>query len=170
MEDPNYELCEGTEILQGDLIEKIQISKSSRKPAIYDLIILTNSCDIVNKDPPIILVAPYIEISEFQKKHKKFTNTHLKLTRKGQMFSYRLLPPCEIEDYDTETFIVDFGNIMAISLDSIQQHISDLDKRLRLRPPLREYISQAYAISIMRVSLPEEIPIKHAPAPHGRAD
>ena len=42
-------------------------------------------------------------------------------------------------------------------------NMSTIQKRIRIRSPLREYISQAYAISIMRVALPEEIPIERTP-------
>ncbi|MBA7639281.1 hypothetical protein ES703_46939 [subsurface metagenome] len=175
--DINYELCEGAEILQGDLIEKYPIltipdisensndERESESTEIgQNIIILTQSCDIVNDPPSHILVSLYnytsvlLEQYETQKRLDDF----IKELKKDRYYQLKYLPPCEIEGYIRKAMIVDFSKIEKVSLDSIKKHVSTIPKRIRLRSPLREYISQTYAISIMRVALQEEIPIKHA--------
>jgi len=140
--DINYELCEGAEILQGDLIEK------------YPILTIPDISENSNDERE----SESLEQYETQKRLDDF----IKELKKDRYYQLKYLPPCEIEGYIRKAMIVDFSKIEKVSLDSIKKHVSTIPKRIRLRSPLREYISQTYAISIMRVALQEEIPIKHA--------
>jgi len=154
LDDENYELYEGEEILQGDLIENFPVVKPPNKLETHNLVILTQSCDIVNKKTSNILVAPYDEISSYPKDAKGY----IVEVRKGRRFLQKYLPPCKLEGHSKEALIVNFDEIWTVLLDEITSHVSS-NERIRMRSPLREFISQAYAISIMRVSTLEEIPI-----------
>jgi hypothetical protein len=53
--------------------------------------------------------------------------------------------------------IVDFGRVFSLPMEYVQRHAENQGSRLRLRPPYREHLSQAFARFFMRVGLPQNI-------------
>ena len=78
--------------------------------------------------------------------------------RRGNLPGYHLLNKCELDDFITGYRVVDFRNIYSISLDFIKDFNKMKCQRLRLLPPYREHLSQAFARFFMRVGLPVDIP------------
>jgi hypothetical protein len=72
--------------------------------------------------------------------------------------AYHLLNKHEglFEDY----LIVDFKNVYGIHRTTLEEIIKNMDKRIRLLPPYREHLSQAFARYFMRVGLPQDIAIE----------
>lgn len=54
--------------------------------------------------------------------------------------------------------IVDFHNVYGVPLEFARRFADGKGKRLRLLPPYREHLSQAFARFFMRVGLPTDIP------------
>ena len=78
--------------------------------------------------------------------------------RKGRHQGYHVLNQCEIEDHRLDFAIVDMRRAFSLSVDLVRQHAQSLGPRLRLLPPYREHLSQAFARFFMRVGLPTDIP------------
>ena len=57
-----------------------------------------------------------------------------------------------------ELRVVDFRRVYSLPLTFVCQVAARTGQRLRLLPPYREHLSQAFARDFMRVGLPQDIP------------
>jgi len=64
---------------------------------------------------------------------------------------------CELEGFEADFQVVDFRNVYGVPLDFLVDLSRRREKRLRLLPPYREHLSQAFARFFMRVGLPVDI-------------
>lgn len=176
MEYSWYTICNRIdELLQGDFIPEcpILIPPSSIKTGdvpeidiqLIDSIILSQSCDLANNNIEIVLVCAYYPLKTFidllppdQSSSKKAITKTIENLRKGYLPGYHLLNKCEghLEDYQ----VVDFHNVYGIQIDSLKNICNELDNRIRLLPPYREHLSQAFARYFMRVGLPQDLIIE----------
>jgi len=88
--------------------------------------------------------------------------------RKGEIIGYHMLNKCELDGLSErcnlsrfvgEYLIVDFRNTVSFPLNLLIEGAKKRkESRMRLLPPYREHLSQAYARFIMRVGLPKDIP------------
>jgi hypothetical protein len=58
----------------------------------------------------------------------------------------------------SEIRVVDFRRVSALPLTFLRTRVLTQQRRLRLLPPYREQLSQAFARFFMRVGLPVDIP------------
>lgn len=132
---------------------------------LMDVIILSQSCDLVNKEIINILVCPYSKATDYlktipieQTKTDKSRRKILDNIRKGYLNAYHLLNKQDgiFDDY----LVVDFKNVYSIHRLSLSETIERLENRIRLLPPYREHLSQAFARYFMRVGLPQDIYIE----------
>jgi len=93
-----------------------------------------------------------------QSSSKKAINKTIENLRKGYLPGYHLLNKYDahLNDYQ----VVDFRNVYGIQIDSLKAICKDLEKRIRLLPPYREHLSQAFARYFMRVGLPQDVIIE----------
>jgi hypothetical protein len=149
------ELPEGQSQLDAEIIE-------------YDTIIMSQSCDISFKKIDLALLCPLTTLTEMAKKDKYKSLGDREKLRKGEVIGYHMLNKCEIDDFSEkcnlpsfvgEYLIVDFRNTVSFPLSLLIDGAKRRkESRLRLLPPYREHLSQAYARFIMRVGLPRDIP------------
>jgi hypothetical protein len=130
-----------------------------------DAVVLTQSCDLVNKNIENILVCRYFSLSDFfaelqkeQTLNAKRRKSILDNMRKGHLFSYHLLN--KHEDVFDDYLVVDFKNVYGIHRSTLNELTKQLKTRIRLLPPYREHLSQAFARYFMRVGLPQDITIE----------
>lgn len=162
-------------IEQGDLIIDcpIVIPPSSCKIGdeveidikLINSIILSQSCDLVNNKIDIVLVCPYYSLETFlenlptDQKSRKNKVKHIDNLRKGYLPGYHLLN--KSEDLDISDYlVVDFRNVYGIQIQNLKEIASNINSRIRLLPPYREHLSQAFARYFMRVGLPQDIVIE----------
>jgi hypothetical protein len=128
------------------------------------MIIMSQSCDIQNNKIDNVLVCPILTFGALGKYANSGDRNKLK---KGEIISYHLLNKCELDELPDcglsylvgEFLVVDFRNAYSIPLNFlIEGTKTRCEKRLRLLPPYKEHLSQAFARFIMRVGLPDEIP------------
>lgn len=176
MDFPWYKTCSNGDnsLEQGDfiwqcpiLIPPFQINEGDT-PDIevqkIDSIILSQSCDLVNHKIEIVLVCPFYPLTHWiqsvaleknSKERKKIVDN----LRKGYFPAYHILNKQEgggiLEDYQ----VVDFRNVYGINFQLLQNIIEHTGTRIRLLPPYREHLSQAFARYFMRVGLPQDIVI-----------
>ena len=146
------------ETIDLEIIPEVVVNK-------MDAIILTQSCDLVNKNIDNILVCRYFSLSEFfneiqteQSLNAKRKKSVLDNLRKGHLVSYHLLNKQEgiFDDY----LVVDFKNVYGIHRSTLSKIIKNSGTRVRLLPPYREHLSQAFARYFMCVGLPQDIAIE----------
>ncbi len=73
------------------------------------------------------------------------------------MPAFHLLAPSEIEELAREVDVVDFRALFTLPYDFVQQRAAQR-LHLRLLPPYREHLSQAFARYFLRVGLPVNLP------------
>lgn len=106
----------------------------------------------------LVLVCPLWSLEEFGKANGYFKSTDGKeQLRRGNIPGYHLVAPCEIQDWKREIRVVDFRTVFALPFEFLKKFVAESPKRLRLLPPYREHLSQAFARFFMRVGLPAEI-------------
>ena len=169
---PWYDIVDTTEfVLQGDFLLSCPVFVPSGSTQLkegetfpieiieYDVIVMSQSCDLVQKKIDLVLVCPIWLLTEMEKQNDFFKKPEGKETlRQGNMPGYHLLNKCEIEGAKRDYMVVDFRHSYSLPFTLINDISGKLGKRLRLLPPYREHLSQAYARFFMRVGLPIDIP------------
>jgi len=126
-----------------------------------DVIILSQSCDLENDKISLVVVSPYLPISEFSKslsaqgKNQKEIKRIIKDIKRGFNFGYHIIE--KENDLLKECQVVDFKNVYSVDLNLLRDYCDGIENRLRLLPPYREHLAQSFARFFMRVGLPQNI-------------
>ena len=125
----------------------------------YNVIIMSQSCDLENKKLNLVLVCPFWPLGEFKKMNSYFNSergfTDLK---RGNSSGYHLLNKIPFEgDFPDDYIVVDFRSVYGVPFEYLTQLARDTKNRVRLLPPYKEHLSQAFARFFMRVGLPVAI-------------
>ncbi|HOP60577.1 MAG TPA: hypothetical protein PKZ60_04105 [Candidatus Saccharicenans sp.] len=170
MEDyPWYEIVEGRELYQGDILTSCPLilpplaiedgTKVDVDVIEYDVIVMSQSCDLIQNKLELVLVCPIWALSKFEDKNPAYKNPKMKESlRKGMLSGFHLLNKCELDGFKKEYLVVDFRSVFSVSFGFLSTLAEQRGKRLRLLPPYREHLSQAFARFFMRVGLPVDIP------------
>ena len=86
------------------------------------------------------------------------TNDDWEKARKGQLLGFHVLNKCDLEGFKRDFSVVDFRRVHSLPLGFLRNISGALGERIRLLPPYREHLSQAFARFFMRVGLPVDIP------------
>ncbi len=162
---PWYALVDNLgEVRQGDLVRSchvivptadIHIGPGQKGEAReYDIVVMSQSCDIEQNKIELVLVCPFYPLSDAEHPLLKSDGGKDKL-REGNLPGYHLLNKCEISNFETDYLVVDFRNVFGVPLDYLTKKQGS---KIRLLPPYREHLSQAFARFFMRVGLPVDIP------------
>ncbi|RLI67282.1 hypothetical protein DRO91_10195 [Candidatus Heimdallarchaeota archaeon] len=169
-EYPWYEEIDSKEdLLQGDFIdacpiiippEQLQEGKVSVEVCEYDVVVMSQSCDLAQKKIDLVLVCPVWLLNEFEKQNDYFKSKKGKEElRRGNNPGYHLLNKCSIKEHGKDYQVVDFRNVFSVPYAFLEAFAKKNRKtRVRLLPPYREHLSQAFARFFMRVGLPADIP------------
>ncbi|HKI47277.1 MAG TPA: hypothetical protein VKA08_18245 [Balneolales bacterium] len=120
----------------------------------------------MNHKIDIVLVCPYSSLSQFieslpeSQQSSKARRKKIDDLRKGHLAGYHLLnKDVDIDDLN-DYQVVHFKNVYGIQYDSLSNIVMQQAKRIRLLPPYREHLSQAFARYFMRVGLPQNIEVE----------
>ncbi len=167
---PWYCLVEGDELEQGDMLEgcpvclppsdlTINSLEARFKLTQRNVIVMSQSCDLVKDREKIkeVLLCLVWDRSEHKKGHLS-TDKGMEEARRGQLPAHHVLNECKLPETEREIRIVDFRYIYTLPLDFCREFAAKAENRIRLLPPYREHLSQAFARFFMRVGLPTDIP------------
>lgn len=125
----------------------------------FDLIILTQSCDLEQGKADLVAMSPIYSLSEFAANNPKFGQKNLKNElRKGRIEGLHLVTSPTEPENNEKALIVDFRQIYSLPLAYLINHANNSDPRWRLKSPYLEHFSQTFARFFMRVGLPSGIP------------
>jgi hypothetical protein len=125
----------------------------------YDVLILSQSCDLVQGKLETVLVCPHWPLSVLEQRESYFRSSRGKEDiRRGNSPGFHMLAACELAGFVSPVRVASFRQVFGLPLTYIQQQVSRQRPRLRLLPPYREHLAQAFARFIMRVGLPVDIP------------
>jgi len=166
---PWYTVANSDEPLnQGDLLDScpiieppsdMKLGPASVKAVEYDVAVMSQSCDLVQNNLDLVLVCPLHSFQEIAEKNENYGAAKYKeQLRRGNLPGYHLLDRCELDGFSRDFLVVDFRNVYSIHVQRLRKLAEMQGKRLRLLPPYREHLSQAFARFFMRVGLPVDIP------------
>lgn len=134
-----------------------------------DVVVMTQACDLEQKHVEDVVVCPLYPLSVFkaaweeeqraakQNPTPKAWRTFCDDIKDGFHWNYAMLNRGSIGGLTTENRVVDFHDIYTLPLAFLQGIAAQRGPRLRLRPPYREHLSQAFARYFMRVGLPTSV-------------
>lgn len=187
MNDVWYEEIPATErLMQGDLIldcpvvtwhEKLQLRetveatlKATVNVIEVDVVVMTQACDLEYEHVSNVTLCPHLPLTEFRQeweqqereKGQNPTEKSWKATcdslRDGYIWNMSLLNSGEADSLGTEHRVVDFYDVFTLPRDFVESFLLQRHgARLRLLPPYREHLSQAFARFYMRVGLPTPV-------------
>ncbi|MDX1970492.1 MAG: hypothetical protein SFV23_25205 [Planctomycetaceae bacterium] len=155
----------GSQLAQGDLLPECQLplfpgdwdrgQPTEEEVLSARLIVMTQSCDLVNRKAEHVALCPIHTLGEFESANPSFAKKGAwEAVRKGRMEGLHLLASPESPDNNRSAFVVNFGQIISLPLDYLEQYASSVGDRWRLESPFLEHFSQAFARFFMRVGLP----------------
>lgn len=77
--------------------------------------------------------------------------------RKGRRPFFHVLNECLIAGHEQDFVLVDFHALFTLGVPLVREFAEQSGDRLRLLPPYREHLSQAFARLFMRVGLPADV-------------
>jgi hypothetical protein len=174
---PWYEIVEGDDLEQGDVFDACPVFAITLPSTIEDfratdydahfralerdVIIMTQSCDLVKDHPKVteILLCQVWELGEFGEEYEYLRQTKgREEIRQGKHPGYHMLNASTLSGFERPYRIVDFHRVFSLPLDFMRGLAMSRGPRLRLLPPYREHLGQAFARYFMRVGLPVDIP------------
>jgi hypothetical protein len=125
----------------------------------YDLIVITQSCDLEQRKVRLVAACPIFPLAEFEAVNPAFARKgRWNEVLKGRIEGLHLLASPTVPDDNREALVVDFREIYSLPSDYLTDHAIGLGTRWRLLSPFLEHFSQAFARFFMRVGLPSTIP------------
>lgn len=125
----------------------------------YDLILVTQSCDLEQRKVRLVASCPIYAISEFEQANPSFIKKgRWNEVLRGRMDGLHLLASPTNPANNREALVVDFREIYSLPFEYLTSRATQLGPRRRLQSPYLEHFSQAFARFFMRVGLPSTIP------------
>jgi hypothetical protein len=170
---PWYAIVENSELRQGNLLDScpvlipstniLETSENNEYELDgyiqeFNVIVMSQSCDLEQEKIELVLVCPYWSLEEFARQNDYFKSRRgQEDLRRGNIPGYHLLKGSEIQGLKRDNGVVDFRNVYSLPYQFLKSLAAKRGQRLRLLPPYREHLSQAFARFFMRVGLPVPI-------------
>jgi hypothetical protein len=176
---PWYQMVTGEALEQGDIFynyplpkvtpETIRAIQNHETPETYvdvnlvDTIILSQSCDIENDNIDTVILCPIWLLADYEAQQvatNKWKNAKERVKRKEDIRQGNSPALHMLADDDTLGIplrVVEFKRIYTTPKDVLIAFAKTCEQRIRLLPPYREHLSQAFARYFMRVGLPQNI-------------
>lgn len=125
----------------------------------YNVVVLTQSCDLINNKINIALVSPVYTLSQLITEDPEFTSKRKKeKLRQGDYHSLHMLQDPSKKGFPKEIYIVNFHSVFGAPISLLNDLMTTQKRRLTLLSPYKEHLSQSFARFLMRVGLPSNIP------------
>jgi len=173
-EYPWYDAVTGDTLEQGDIFEQCPVlsppadlklvaggvSEADIDWGTRDVIVLSQSCDMVRGQEKIsdVFLCSVWKPTELTAGPFKNLKAGLENVRCGRLSGFHLLANCTLPGLECDFRVVDFRRVYSLPLAFMRSFAAAQGSRLRLLPPYREHLSQAFARFFMRVGLPVDIP------------
>jgi hypothetical protein len=135
-----------------------------------DVVVMTQACDLEYSKVPNVILCPHLSLTEYRREWEqalqqqsqnptnKAWRSHCNDICDGFMWNLTILNAGASGDLQTDHRIVDFHEVYTIPRSFLESLLRQRNKpRLRLLPPYREHLSQAFARFFMRVGLPAPV-------------
>lgn len=137
---------------------------------IMDVVVMTQTCDLAHDKVNHVILCPHYSLEEYreaweedrrrvgEEPKEKSWKKHLANIVAGQIWNLSMMNRDLENNYKVDHRIVDFHEVFSLPRDFLQCLVRESsNNRLKLLPPYREHLSQAFARYFMRVGLPTDI-------------
>ncbi len=167
---------------QGDLLNNfpvvippVSISESTIEPSdppievetvfkTFNVVIMTQSCDLENfGDESHVILCPRYDLKEAKTPSgKRLANADGwgKLIR-GNFVGSHLINKCDLANHEFDYQVIDLQFIFTVPYAAVKWKAANQGDRVRILPPYREHLAQAFTRQFMRVGLPIDLPRKY---------
>lgn len=130
----------------------------------YDLILMTQSCDLLKfGSADSVVLCPRLEYLKAAEQVPAYRgNGGWENLRSGRIIGAHLLANCDLEGHQFDYQVVLLRQVISIPLGFLKDYSRQYaPSHIRLLPPYREHLAQAFARQFMRVGLPVDLPSKY---------
>jgi hypothetical protein len=165
-EYPWYSVVEGEELQQGDLLRAFPLlipvlegGEDGDGPYLeadiqsYNVLVMTQSCDLEQDKVDKVVLCAHVDFAHAQAANPGLKKKAATDIQGGKLMRYQLLAGSSTEIL-MPLQLLDFGEVYSVPKELVRRRAKVQGKRLRLLPPYREHIAQAFARFYMRVALP----------------
>lgn len=136
-----------------------------------DVIVMTQACDLEQNKVSNVIICPHISLKKYREywekvgemkegkkpNEKQWTKTCKDLSS-GYIWNLAMINEGNVGELSLTHRVVDFHDVYTLPRTFLESLLQSREQsRLRLRPPYREHLSQAFARFFMRVGLPTVI-------------
>lgn len=135
-----------------------------------DVVVMTQACDLMHEKVSNVIVCPHTSLTEYKASYEeemkkqnqnltvKAWRSHCNDISDGFVWNLSMLNKGDEGQISIEHRIVDFRDVYTVPGEFLKSLLTQRSKpRLRLLPPYREHLSQAFARFFMRVGLPTPV-------------
>ena len=113
---------------------------------IYDLIIVTQSCDLEQGKAQFVALCPIFPLDVYEAINPELKGKgRWEQVRKGRVEGLYLLSSPTNPENNREALVVDFGEIHSLPFELLASHVQQNGSHWRLKSPYLEHFSQAFA-------------------------
>jgi len=135
-----------------------------------DTVVMTQACDLEQGRIRYVILCPHYALEDYriqweyalrermQNPTQKSWQAFVEDVRQGRIWNLSMLNAYKDNSFEMGIRIVDFHEVFSLPRNFLESWLLHQSKRLRLQPPYREHLSQAFARFFMRVGLPIDIP------------
>lgn len=137
-----------------------------------DVVVMTQACDLEHDKVANIILCPHVALGQYKTQWEEQVTTQgqnptakawknlCNDIRDGFLWNLAILNAAAVSDLRTDHRIVDFHEVYTIPRTFAESLVKQRGvRRLRLLPPYREHLSQAFARFFMRVGLPTPVAV-----------
>ncbi len=156
---PQDESLTQGDVLDGCPIFQVPVQLTTEMPAStiervgVRVIVLTQACDLANSKSTRVLVAVVHGAQELVDAGTLKATQIRDQIRRGQIFGWYFLPA--VPSLGFPESIVDLRDLHTIPRPVLEEQITDGKRVARLVTPFREHLAQHFAVTYMRIALPE---------------
>jgi hypothetical protein len=148
-----------------------EVLQTSVEAVAADVVVMTQACDLEQQRVQNVLLCPATELSKYKERWearfheekgrspgKNDWPTFFTRVKDGFKWNLSVLNSGRGSTMSTDHRIVDFHDVYTVPRSFVETILHERKaSRLRLRPPYREHLSQAFARYFMRVGLPTPV-------------
>lgn len=131
---------------------------------LFNVVVMTQSCDLKDfgDENHVILCPRYVLKEARTASGKRLANTDgwAKLIR-GNIVGSHLINKCDLGNHEFDYQVIDLQYMFTVPYAAVKWIAANRGDRVRLLPPYREHLAQAFTRQFMRVGLPIDLPRKY---------
>jgi hypothetical protein len=137
-----------------------------------DVVVMTQACDLAEHKVRSVTLCPHYDLTEWKASWEEGMRAagsnptprawqrQCDDIRKGFVWNLTMLNAADLPGSSLGHRVVDFHEVYTVPREFLESFVKQSSTtRLRLLPPYREHLSQAFARFYMRVGLPQEVEV-----------